>query len=380
MAGLFEDSDKFGPFASGTGGSQRDLASSLFSVDAKNTPLVAMIPKSEGVVNTTYEYPVDNQLSPKHNATKDEFDVSELNAGTDFDNALPNYSVIQNNVQWFRRASLIGKLAESASNLAGAADLRAVSIRKQLEAIKRDMEVRMCADDVMDTEVTPTKYYNADVRASSSGALQTRSLGSYIDDDNSNIPTNIQTPGTSIKTGAVASLTEADVQDVLQSIYEQTGISKELTLLCGVNLKKQFRNFTQLATEGTDNKAATRIRTFNQDAEDRSIISTVDVFEGDFGTLTLVPTLWNMKTDWSVAEGAASGGAGNTRDTTNFSNTAGKGVGFCLDLDYLEMRFHELPSVTPLPNLGAGERYEVSAIAGLSVLNPLAFGAFKTTT
>ena len=379
MAGLFETSDRFGPFASGTGGSQRDLANSIFSVDAKNTPLVAMIPKAEGVVNTTYEYPVDNQLSPKHNATKDDFDVSELNGKDDFDNALPNYSVIQNNVQWFRRASLIGKLAESASNLAGAADLRAVSIRKQLEAIKRDMEVRMCADDVLNTADPVTKFYNADVRTSSSNALMTRALGSYIDNDNSNIPTGFQTPAASIKTGAVDSLTESDVQDVLQSIYEQTGISKELTLLCGVNLKKQFRNFTQLATEGTDNKAATRIRTFNQDAEDRSIISTVDVFEGDFGTLTLVPTLWNMKTDWSNDERTASGGSGS-RNTTTYSDTAGKGVGYCLDLDFLEMRFHELPSVTPLPNLGAGERYEVSAIAGLSVLNPLAFGAFKTTT
>lgn len=370
MAGLFnsDNSTPFGPFSSGSGGSQRDLASAIFSVDAKNTPLVSMIPKAEGVINTTYEFPVDKALSPKHNATDDTFAAGELNADGDFENALSDYSIIQNNVQWFRRASLVGKLAESASNLAGAPDIRATSIRKQLEAIKRDMEVRMCADTIPNT--ASGNYYNGN---NSTGPYTTRSLGSYISNDNTSIPSAFRTPTSSISSsGAVGSLTEAKVQDVLQSIYEQTGVAKELTLLCGVGLKKQFRNFTQIATEGTDNKAATRIRTFNQEASDRSIISTVDVFEGDFGTLTLVPTLWNAKSDWSS-------GTTGTRHAT-WSDTSGKGYGYILDMDFLEMRFHELPSVTPLPNLGAGERYEISSIAGLSVKNPLGFGAFKHLT
>jgi len=368
MAGLFNNDNTapFGPFSSGSGGSQRDLANAIFSVDAKNTPLVSMIPKAEGVINTTYEFPVDKALSPKHNATDDSLSAGDLKVSDDFENALSDYSIIQNNVQWFRRASLIGKLAESASNLAGAPDIRATSIRKQLEAIKRDMEVRLCADTIPNT--ASGNFYDGN---NSTAPYTTRSLGAYINSTNSSIPSGFRTPSGSIySTGASSALTEANVQDVLQSIYEQTGVAKELTLLCGVNVKKQFRNFTESTTaDSTDNLAATRIRTFNQEAESRSIVSTVDLYEGDFGTLTLVPTLWNAKSDW------ASGTTG-TR-ASSWTDNSGKNYAYILDMDFLELRFHELPSVTPLPNLGAGERYEISAIAGLSVLNPLGFGAFK---
>lgn len=369
MAGLFnnDNSAPFGPFTNNSGGSQRDLANAIFSVDAKNTPLVSMIPKAEGVINTTYEFPVDKALSPKHNATDDSLAAGDLTESNDFENALSDYSIIQNNVQWFRRASLVGKLAESASNLAGAPDIRATSIRKQLEAIKRDMEVRLCSDTIRNSADTADWYSGNN----STAPYTTRSLGAYIDSSNTSIPSDFQTPSGSIySTGASSALTEANVQDVLQSIYEQTGVAKELTLLCGVNLKKQFRNFTEsTTTDATNDITATRIRTLNQDASDRSIISTVDVFEGDFGTLSLVPTLWNAKSDWAHLN------AGD-RDS-DWSADSGKNYGYVLDMDFLELRFHELPSVTPLPNLGAGERYEISAIAGLSVLNPLGFGAFK---
>ena len=118
MAGLFSTENEFGPFSSGKGGSQRDLADAVFAIDAKQTPLMSMIPKSEGVINTTYEYPVDKQLAPKDNATADAYSA-ELDAESKFEKTLDDYSIIQNNVQWFRRAALIGRLAESASNLAG---------------------------------------------------------------------------------------------------------------------------------------------------------------------------------------------------------------------------------------------------------------------
>lgn len=366
--GLFSTDTEFGPFDNGKGGSQRDLADAIFSVDAKGTPLMSMIPKAEGVTNTTYEYPVDKQLEPKDNATADAYSA-ELDAENKFESTLDDYSIIQNNVQWFRRASLIGRLAESASNLSGVNDLRATSIRKQLEAIKRDMEVRFCADTV--PEATSGTYYSGE--AATSPKLKTRTLGRYIYNDNSvtNIPTSFQTPADSIhSSGTVSSLTEANVQDVLQSIYEQTGVAKELVLLCGVNLKKQFRNFTESTTTDASNIAATRIRTLNQDASDRSIISTVDLFEGDFGTLTLVPSLFLAKHDWGSA---GSGTSGFTADT-------GRAYGYVLSPEMMECRFHQLPSVRQLPDLGSGDRYEINAVAGLSVLNPLTFGAFKQTS
>ena len=121
---------------------------------------------------------------------------------------------------------------------------------------------------------------------------------------------------------------------------------------------------------------------------DKRIISTGDIYEGDFGTLELVPTLWN-----SYGFGASS------KDTAipatgGFTQTAGatisgsdcvdpqlddktKGYGYVLDWDLIELRFNQMPQVQELPDLGGGRRFAVDMIAGLVVKNPLGLGAFK---
>ena len=75
-------------------------------------------------------------------------------------------------------------------------------------------------------------------------------------------------------------LPESKVENVLQSIYEQVGKTQNLTLLCGPNLKKRFKDFTQtqFGSDGTTNVAsASAIRSYNADLKDKRIISTVDV-------------------------------------------------------------------------------------------------------
>jgi hypothetical protein len=271
-----------------------------------------------------------------------------------------------------------------------------------LLALKRDMEVRLCADDIPKT--TNAVYYNANaVTGSSTAGNKTRALGKFIDPYAvaADVPAGYVTPAASVLetdatkndyatditddgTTTSANLTEDQVNSVLQSVYEQTGKINTKTLLCGPNLKKRFKDFTAV-TSGADGESAVVARSYGASLADKKIISTVDAYEGDFGSIVLVPTLWNAFHSWS--SGNVSGTKGHAwAGTDPDSSTAGNqnegcnpnlSYGYLLDMDLIELRFHQLPQVQPLPNQGAGERFAVDAIAGLCVKNPLGLAAFK---
>lgn len=399
----------FGP---APGGSNRDLLNAITLVDAKECPFMAMVPKAGGVTNLNFEWPVDKELTADDNATIDGMDLqhgfTSQNDGdasgdseSDFTHVLDQYAIMDNRVQWFRRAALVSKLTESATNLAGVANQRAFAVRKQLLALKRDMEVRLCADDIPKT--IDEVYYNANaVTGSSTAGNKTRALGKFIDPYAvaGDVPAGYVTPAASVLetdatkndyatditdagTTTSANLTEDQVNSVLQSVYEQTGKINTKTLLCGPNLKKRFKDFTAVTSGSTD--SAVVARSYGASLADKKIISTVDAYEGDFGSIVLVPTLWNAFHNWS--SGNVSGTKGHAwAGTDPDSGTAGNqnegcnpnlSYGYLLDMDLVELRFHQLPQVQPLPNQGAGERFAVDAIAGLCVKNPLGLAAFK---
>ena len=150
-----------------------------------------------------------------------------------------------------------------------------------------------------------------------------------------------------------ASLTEANVQDVLQSIYEQTGKVSTYSLICGPNLKRAFTGFTR--TQFASTNVASAIRTLNQDAEAKKITSTVDIFEGDFGTLELIPSLFLAK---------------------NASTAEQLSRGYVLDMDMVELRYNRKPRFQELEDRGGGSRGIVDAICALCVKSPLGLGKF----
>ena len=397
------NADVFGP---APGGSNRDLLNAITLVDAKECPFMAMVPKAGGVTNLNFEWPVDKELAADDNSVIDGQDLQHgwssaggSATGSDFGHVLDEYAIMENRVQWFRRAALVSKLTESATNLAGVANQRAYAVRKQLLALKRDMEIRLCADSIP-SDAAKAGFYNAGkVTGDSTKGNKTASLGAFIDDgDTAGLaPAGYTTPAASVfdsdpddndhqtvtnGSGAAAlrtteTLTEDQVNTVLQSIYEQTGKISTKTLLCGPNLKKRFKDYTAVSTGSAG--AATVSRSYGASLADKKVISTVDVYEGDFGTLQLVPTLWNAFNFATASE------SGSPTKAVSWSAVGATGAGanpnlsygYVLDMDLLELRFHQLPQVQPLPNQGAGERFAVDAIAGLCVKNPLGLGAFK---
>jgi len=343
-------------------GSQRDLLDAITLVDSKETPFFSLCPKGSAPTNILFEWPVDKQLAPTDSAVIDGVDLAHnaTAANSDFDNAQGDYDVLSNRVQWFREQALVSKLTQNVQNQAGISNHKNYAVRKKLLQLKRIIEATMCADAFT---CDGDDFTGDVVTGSATAANRTRSLGLFIDSSSANIPAAYRTPAASIHSGEAASgLTEAEVNAVMQSIYEETGQSKVFTLLAGPNLKSRFKDYT--ATQFGSTNVASAVKVFNQDMKSKKIINTVNVYEGDFSTIEILPTLWNANS------------LGKTG--TNLGDKA-KGYGYVLNPELLELRFNQMPTVTDLVDNGGGPRFAVDTICGLVVKNPLGLGAFKLT-
>ena len=321
-------------------GKREDLADYITLVDAKDTPVTSMIPKGNKPGNTLLEFQVDNMPSPSVAGSVDGVDVSA------YENLNSGRAVIQNYIQVFQRAIRVSPLAVDVSIVAGLRDELAGMVAKGIKVLKRDMEAAICGDADMQVDNGTVPYL-------------TRALGSWISSSAQGlnpVPAAFRTKANSINTTATASFTETDAQGVLTSIYGETGQMKTFDTVVGPTLKRAFSNLLYTATASGTNAYAS-IRTLSRDAFSDTISSSVDLFEGDFGSLRLHPTLFN----------GVGGSDGAFR-------------GYVLDMDLLELRYTNLPQVTELPDAGGGPARLIKAVAGLVCKNPLGLGKFSASS
>jgi hypothetical protein len=326
MAALFERSQV---------GKREDLADYITLVDAKDTPVTSMIPKGNKPGNTLLQFQADNMPTAVSTGSVDGVDVSS------YENLNSGRAVLTNYVQVFQRAIRVSPLSVDVSIVAGLRDELAGMVAKGIKTLKRDMELTICSDNAAQVDNGTDPYL-------------TKALGVWIANAAGTvapIPTAYLTPTTSINTTATASFAETDAQGVLTSIYGQTGQMKTYDTVVGPTLKRAFSNLLYTATASGTNAYAS-IRTLQRDAFSDTISSSVDLFEGDFGSLRLHPTLFN----------------------------ANAFRGYVLDMDLLELRYTNLPQVTELPDAGGGPARLIKAVAGLVCKNPLGLGKFSASS
>lgn len=323
-------------------GIRQDLSDLIAVVDAKTCPVVSTAKKGSEPINPLTQWQADAfATTGVPSGVLSNADISS----SDFIDNAANRAILSARVQKFREVPSVDDLAQNISEVAGIGKKRemAKAVTKSLEQIKRSMEAAFCSDQESQEQ-------------SGSDAYLTRGLGKWIQNGaQTDLPVAAayRTPTASINTTATASLTEANVQDVLQSIYEQTGKVSTYSLICGPNLKRAFTGFTR--TQFASTNVASAIRTLNQDAEAKKITSTVDIFEGDFGTLELIPSLFLAK---------------------NASTAEQLSRGYVLDMDMIELRYNRKPRFQELEDRGGGSRGIVDAICALCVKSPLGLGKF----
>jgi len=432
MANLYESQfQNERPLPGARVGIREELSDLILNVDMKDTPITSMAKRGSKPGNTTFRWQVDRNPDPSIElGILDGADVDPTNPkdSAEFKQYTIGYRTeVENNIHMFRRAVHVSNLTQDILNIAGVKDELSRQLSKATLDLKRSMELTFTSD------VLPARDNGTNI------PYRTRCLTSWIKNDlatqgdnlqtkygitNSNkqvirpIDSNFTTPSTSIiGTGlTVDNLSENDVQDVMTSVYEQTGQFRSHEAVVGTSLKRQFTNlvYTQRAP-ALDSKI-----TNNRDANSDTIKASVDVFEGDFGRLSLIPSQFlhagvnpytikhvpsDTSTPYHVYDGVQTDSAnivdnvvtwsGDTPTVTAGTNNAkyateaeakkhvnlhaqnAKCKGFIIPWEYLEIRYGgNIAQVRELTENGGGPRRMMEAMAALVVQSPLCFGMF----
>lgn len=324
-------------------GKREDLRDIISVVDAKKYPIISMTKKMMAPKNTLVEWQVDGYPDPSFDGVLDGEDVST------HENMAEDRARLGTRIQIFRRSPMVSLLAEDVSVVAGApkGDM-ARSIAKSIEMLKRDMECAAGSDRESQAQAGLNPY-------------RTRGLGKWIQATaQTDLPVAALylTPAASIDTTATASLTEALVNGVVASIWDQTGEDKTYQLICGRALRARFSTFAQVQFGSTN--VASAIRTLTQSANERKLTNTIDVLEGDFGTIELIPSHWLANDTATVAVRRARG--------------------YLLDMELVSLAYHTPLVSRPLDDNGGGPRHLLYSIAAVCVTNPLGLGKFAATS
>ena len=342
-------------------GKREDLADLIAMVDAKDTPFTSMAPKGSKPGNTLFRWQVDRLP----NAVSDQTGVVD---GTDVD---PNGASIQNfvkdgatqyryeisnHIQEFRKAVRVSPLTLDIAVVAGVRDELANNVAKGITMLKRDMEKTFCSNNLPKADNGTSQGYAT--RGLDSWIRPVRTTGGVFANDNYlNFDDNFRTKAaatagnataTAESTATVSTLTEVTVQDILTAIYGETGQTRAYDALVGPVLKRAFTNLVY--TERSSSAASqVSVRTFNRDASASTYTASIDVFEGDFGSIRLHPSLFLKN---------------------NF-------CGYVMPMELTEIRYGgSVAGVKELTDNGGGPARLINAIAAVCVKNPLAFGKF----
>jgi hypothetical protein len=326
-------------------GQREDISDAMVLIEPGDTPLFSMCKKSKEPANVLFQWPADRYSDPQTTGVLANDDVSS------YDDEHANRVLLSGRIQKVRRAFQVDDLVENVADLAGVGKKQAFNkaAAKALVELKIDIEAIMGSDN--DSQVQ-----------SGSNPYKTRGIGSWISstaqaDTATAVDSTFRTPAASINTTATTSLTESNVIDVLQSIYSVRRARRNYDLVCGVALKRAFTNFIRTATASTN--VMSTVRTFNSNAEDKKIVNTIDIYEGDFGILALHVSTY-------LANGAAS--------------AVSAARGYVLDMDLVSIGFNRKPRMEELEDRGGGRRGFCDAIFGVAVSNPSVLGKFAATT
>lgn len=346
-------------------GKREDLMDMIALVDAKDTPFTSMARKGSKPGNMFFRWQADQNPAPTIGGVIDGTDVSSYsNFVVGYRKELANYA------QVFRQTVRVSKLTQDIADVAGVRDELSDNIAKGIIAIKRSMEATFTSDQYGQADnQTTNAYLTAGIQAWIGG----NDIGTTLPIGAGTTSPSFITPAASIVSGANASaLTDATVQGVLKSIYDQTGKYKSFDAIVGTDLKRAFTSLlgttalTTTTTAGVTGAGATKVQTFQRDAAADTFIQSVDVFQGDFGTVRLHPTTFL---------GTVRSGTPPVNTTTLTPRTA---YGLVLDMDLIEVRYGgNVANVTALPDYGGGPARLIEAVAGLVVGNPLGLGKFE---
>jgi hypothetical protein len=320
----------------GSGVSNReDLTDVLTILAPEETPILSSAQKQKA--NATFvEWTVDALATPSTAGIGEGDDV-----GT-FTDQFAGRARLGNYVQKFRRDYQVSDLQEAVDSVGPAKIAQAEA--KAIRELKRDIEATLASGNDRQAEDGTNPY-------------KLRGLGGWLEGSGpADVPAGFRTPADSIYTVAEAGTTafgEAQLNDIIASIFKETGTVNDLMLVADTKLRRVISDFARVTASATNN-----VRSVNYDGGAGEIKLTVDLYQSDHGIVSIVN--------------------GNPDCMPDFGSSAGE-AGYLINPEYAGI--HELIPMgsTRLPNQGGGERGYVDCALTLGVYHPQAHGVIQGT-
>lgn len=317
---------------------REDLTDVLSILAPEETPILSSLNKQKA--NATFvEWTVDSLSDPVTAGIREGADVST------FTDKFAGRARLGNYVQKFRRDFQVSDLQEAVDSVGPAKIAQAEA--KSIRELKRDIEATLASAN------------DRAVEDGSSTAYALRGLGDWLDSAGpSDVPAGFRTPAASIYTAAEAGTTEFGeeaLNDIITSIFEQTGSTNDLMLIADTGLRRVISDFAR--TSGSSDNS---VRNVNFDGGSGQITLRVDMYESDHGMVSIVN--------------------GNPSCMPNFGGNTSNSSGYLINPEYAGI--HELIALgsTRLPNQGGGERGYVDCALTLGVYHPQAHGLIQDVT
>ena len=303
----------------------------LTILEPEATPLLSLA-KKEKATGTFHEVQVDELDNPGT------FDgVNEGEDVSSFDNGAANRTRLGNYLQKYRRAYMVSDIQQLVSTAAVSSEF-AYAEGKAVRSVKLDLESSICSSQDRQAEAGSGTPYKT------RGLLKWLGVGGQ--------PSDVPSFAQNVANDTTGTQTEATFNSVLQELYEANGMpGGQLTLIAGPTLKREISNFARTSSTTSNTYQVT------QSAESKKVTLTVNQYEGDFGVVNCVPSVWVNRTSGSA--------------------TVDGDAGLLVDPDYVGIFTLKAESSTELEDQGGGRRGYVDVLAGLSCHSPQAHGYFN---
>jgi len=311
-------------------GKKLDIADFIAVADMRNTPFSTMIPKGKPEIVSLFSVPADAYDQAKTTPGVDGQDV------TQFEDAGKFRGLIYSRDQLFERTAMVTTKAEASANRGGiGGGIKSEMARakaKKAKEYKKDQETVYLSDQ----DSQPDDGKNGG---------KTRGVGFWLSgnaptDAPADIPAQFRTPAAQIYSDVISNFTEDALRTLLQKRWEQVGMPEGvLTAITGSEVKNKVTDFSRYAQ---DRDTQTSVR-FYQTTDLARISATVDVYEGDYGTV-----------EWHLA---------------NFLPDMYRA--YILDWGFWEQRELINPNWKDLENKGGGPRALLQGVMGIICSNPL---------
>lgn len=308
-----------------------DLQRQYSMISPEQTVFQTAIGVGEGASATYHEWSVVALAAPDNaNRVIEGDDAPAIDNGT-LGTRLGNHCQLSDKV--VSTSSTSNAVDAAASNV----QREAAQVALKLKELKRDMEVMLLSNVAANAGASGTarataglpNFLRTNVVLGSGGAVAS------LSGTTSGYPNSTVTPGTAV------AITEDNLNTVLEKCWNE-GAEPSIVMVNGNNKRVISKTFTGNSTR-------------YKDAIDKRLSAAIDVYDGDFGEVSIVP---------------------NRFQPTVASSTY---AAYVLDPEYAEVNFLQTVQQKPLAKTGHADRRLIFGEYCLTVLNEKAHGAIFAT-